>query len=232
MNSPRGKPVFVVLIGDIVRSRRLGQAERTRAQAQLKTIILRVNRDYKKSICTQLQFTGGDEFQGVLKTAVLVFEMINRIRETISPVPVRFGIGIGEITTPLSNQPQEMDGPAFHRARDALESSKEFLEHTCLSSGQPGRDEIVNAWLDALSFIRSGWSVRAREVIRLHEEFQALEPTLEPIAKKLGISIQAVSKHLRVTGHKAYVRGEKVLVGLLAAYGAIQPNMVDPEKST
>lgn len=223
MNSPRGKPVYAVLIGDIVRSRRLGRAERTRAQAQLKAILLRVNRDAKKSICTPLQFTGGDEFQGVLRTPLPVFAMITRIREALSPVPVRFGIGIGEITTPLSRRPQEMDGPAFHRARNALERSKDFLEHASLSSGQAGRDEMVNAWLDALSFIRSGWSVRAREVIRLHEEFQALEP----IANRLGISVQAVSKHLRVTGYKAYVRGEKVVAGLLAAYGGTQPRVVE-----
>lgn len=227
MNPPHGKPVFVVVIGDIVRSRRLGRPERARAQAQLKRVLLRINRDYKKSICTPLQFTGGDELQGVFRTAVLVFEVINRIREAIFPVPVRFGIGIGDITTPLARRPQEMDGPAFHRARDALKSAKEFLGHTCLSSGEPGRDEMVNAWLDALGFIRSGWSARAREVIRLHEELHALEP----IAKKLGISMQAVSKHLRVTGYKAYVRGEKVMLGLLAAYETIQPLVVDTMKS-
>lgn len=223
MNSPRGRPVYAVVIGDIVRSRRLGRAERARAQAQLKAILLRVNRDYKKSVCAPWQLTGGDEFQGVLRTPLPVFAMINRIREAISPVPVRFGIGIGEITTPLASHPQEMDGPAFHRARNALDRSREFLGRTCLSSGQAGRDEMVNAWLDALSFIRAGWSARAREVIRLQEGFQALEP----IAKRLGISVQAVSKHLRVTGYRAYVRGEKVMAGLLAAYGGIQPRAVE-----
>lgn len=213
------------MIGDIVRSRRLTGYQRARTQTQLKKTLLRINRDHKDGIRIPLQFTAGDEFQGVFRTPVRLFRVINLIREAISPVPVRFGIGVGEITTPLSLHPQAMDGPAFHRARDALKSAQEFLEQTCLSSGQYERDEAVNAWLDALTFIRSTWSIRAREVIHLYEEFGKLEP----IAKKLNISMQAVSKHLRVTGYKAYARGEKVMTKLLGAYGEAQPKVVEIE---
>jgi hypothetical protein len=227
MRKPDKSP-FVVLTGDIVRSRRLGKNKRARIQAQLNKTLVQINRDYKKSICTPLQFTGGDEFQGVFETAVPVFDVINRIREVMSPVSVRFGIGIGEITTPLSDQPQAMDGPAFHRARDALERAQEFVEQACVSSGKPEQDEEVNAWFDALSSIRSRWSSRALQVIHLYEDFQKLEP----IAKKLRISVQAVSKHLRVTGYKAYKRGESALKRLLAAYNDIQPKKVEYKKST
>jgi len=220
--------LFVVVIGDMVRSRRLRRPRRARIQDQLERSFHQINRDFKDSVCTALQFTAGDEFQGVFKTADNIFTLIQRIREAILPVPVRFGVGIGEITTPISDRPQAMDGPAFHRARDALESAQEFLGLSCLSSGQPERDESVNAWLDILSFVRSTWSARAREIIYLYEEFQKLEP----IAKKLGISVQAVSKHLRVTGYKAYFRGERALASLLAGYRDSQPKKVESRKST
>jgi len=223
-----GKSVFVVLIGDIVRSRRLGKSKRARIQAQLHKTLVQINRDFKESICTPLQFTGGDEFQGVFKTAAPVFEVIKQIRDVMSPVSIRFGIGIGEITTPLSDQPQAMDGPAFHRARDALDRAQEFVEQACVSSGEREWDEDVNAWFDALGAIRSRWSARARQVIHLYEDFQKLEP----IAKKLRISVQAVSKHVRVTGYKAYKRGENALKRLLAAYNDIQPKKVEYKKST
>lgn len=211
--------VFVVVMGDVVRSRRLQRAKRVRIQGQLERSFLRINRDHKGSIATPLQFTAGDEFQGVLKTAVDLFPVIHGIREATLPVSVRFGIGIGGITTPISEHPQAMDGPAFHRARDALEKAQEFIGQICLSSGKHEGDEAVNAWLDVLSFIRSTWSKRAREVIHLYQRFQKLDP----VAKKLEISVQAVSKHLRVAGFRAYVRGEKVLRDLLAAYSPIQP---------
>lgn len=213
-NRPTTGSAFVVLIGDLVRSRRLGREERARIQAQLKTTFAQVNRDYKESICARFQFTGGDEFQGVLRGAGRVFEVMQRARDAVVPVSVRFGIGIGEISTSLSNQPQAMDGPAFHRAREALEHSQEFLAQACVNSGQRERDEMVNAWLDSLSFIRSGWSDRAREVIQLYARFERLEP----VAGKLNISLQAVSKHLRVTGYKAYIRGERALTKLLLDY--------------
>lgn len=216
--SKRGS-VFVVVIGDMVRSRRLPRARRARIQDQLERLFLQINRDHKESVVTPLQFTAGDEFQGVLKTALDLFPVIHRIREATLPVSVRFGIGIGPITTPISKQPQAMDGPAFHRARDALERAQEFIGQICLSSGKREGDEVVNAWLDVLSFIRSTWSERRREVIHLYEDFQKLEP----VASKLRISVQAVSKHLRVTGYKAYVRGEKVLGDLLAVHASIKP---------
>lgn len=204
--------VFVVVIGDMVRSRRLPRARRARIQGQLEKLFLQINRNHKKSVVTPFQFTAGDEFQGVLKTAFDLFPVIHRIRDTTSPVSVRFGIGIGSITTAISKQPQAMDGPAFHRARDALERAQEFIGQICLSSGKREEDEVVNAWLDVLSFIRSTWSERRREIIRLYDDFDKLEP----VASKLGISVQAVSKHLQVTGYKAYVRGEKVLGDLLS----------------
>lgn len=225
MNLQHSGSMFVVLIGDLVRSRRLTGYQRGRTQTRLEKTLHKINRDHQDRICIRLQFTAGDEFQGVLRTADRLFSIINLIREAISPVPVRFGIGVGKITTPLSSHPQAMDGPAFHRARDALKRAQEFLEQTYLSSGQYERDEAVNAWLDVLSFIRAAWSIRAREVIRLYEEFGKLEPT----AKKLNISIQAVSKHLRVTGYKAYARGEEVMTKLLRAYGQPQPKMVETE---
>lgn len=203
--------VFVVVIGDVVRSRRLRRSKRAKIQAQLEKSFLQVNRDYKEIISTPLQFTAGDEFQGVFKTAKNILSVIYQLREAVLPVPVRFGIGIGKITTPVSDKPQAMDGPAFHRARDALESTHEFLGQICLSSDHPDRDKVINAWLDVLNFIRSTWSSRAREVLHLYEDFEKLEP----VASKLGISVQAVSKHLKVTGYKAYVRGERVLTDLL-----------------
>lgn len=87
---------------------------------------------------------------------------------------------------------------------------------------------MVNAWFDVLSFIRSGWSGRAREVIQLYGRFERLEP----VARKLNISLQAVSKHLRVTGYKAYTRGEHVLTKLLTEYDVPQPKKVESQKST
>lgn len=228
MNPRHARAVFAVLIGDVIRSRRLNQKERATVQAQLQKTLRRINRLHEENICARLQFTAGDEFQGVFKDAGRVFEVINRIREGIYPVPVRFGIGIGEITTPISDQPQAMDGPAFHRARDALRRAQEFLEQTCFFSGRPESDEAINAWLDILSFVRSMWSVRAREVIHLYQESQRLEP----VARKLGISVQAVSKHLRSAGYKVYARGERVLAKLLTGYGRTQPTTVESERST
>jgi len=206
----------VVLIGDIVKSRRLSRAKRASVQRKLIALLRQVNAQHRKSLYAPLrfQFTGGDEFQGVFRVALSLLDVIQRIRHEIAPIAVRFGAGIGSLSTARSDRPQVMDGLAFHRARKALGKSQEFLQLVCISSDNAELDEAVNAWFDALNFIRSKWSERAQEVIARY----AVAQKLEPVARALHISTQAVSKHLRVSGYAAYARGERVLRRLLQQY--------------
>ena len=112
---------FVVIIGDIVRSRRLSRNRRSTTQSRLKEVFVTINGRNKRTVITPLQFTAGDEFQGVLQNPGSAPLVIRKVREAIAPVSVRFGIGIGEISTPVSAEPQSMDGPAVHRARADLQ---------------------------------------------------------------------------------------------------------------
>lgn len=217
---------YVVIIGDIVRSRRLSRKRRSTIQSRLKEVFVTLNRGNKRTVTTPLQFTAGDEFQGVLQNPGSAPLVIREVREAIAPVFVRFGIGIGEISTPVSAEPQSMDGPAFHRARAGIERSSEFLDLICVISATPTTDDVVNGLFDLLGVIRSKWSTRVQEVIRLYDQYQKLEP----VAKRLNISAQAVSKHLRVSGYRAYARGEVLLMRFLAEYN--QPPKVEFKKST
>jgi len=217
---------YVVVDGDLIRSRRLTSKARAELQTQLKKTFTRIGHVYGKTVSVSFQFTGGDEFQGVLQTARPVFDLINLIRDAIHPMTVRFGIGIGEIVTPIDARPQSMDGPAFHKARDALSWSTDFLYQSCVISENLELDAEANAWLECLSHIRSRWSTRAMEVTKLYAKYEKLEP----VAKRLGISVQAVSKHLNVSGYKAFARGKNVLAKTLAAYDQLV--QVDKTKST
>lgn len=70
--------------------------------------------------------TLGDEFQGLLVKPNHLLEIIDDIQREIYPVRLRFGVGIGKITTQISPEAAiGSDGPAFYAARNIIESIHE-----------------------------------------------------------------------------------------------------------
>ena len=111
---------YIALIGDIVDSK--GQARRGDLQRTLAAELKRISERSKSKLASPYTITLGDEFQAVYKSADNVFLDIFSILAELAPgAEARFGIGVGELTTAINpKQALGMDGPAFHRARDAI----------------------------------------------------------------------------------------------------------------
>lgn len=126
-----------VMIGDMVNSRK--KENRYEIQEAFQRCLQEINQRYQKSIVSQFSITLGDEFQGVLKDAEFLFEIITRIEITMKNVGFRFSVGIGEISTKLYlNTPLMSDGPAWYAARDGLN-----YIHAKNKRGIYGRSNIV-----------------------------------------------------------------------------------------
>ncbi len=54
----------IAVIGDIVASRRVGQAQRSLVQRQLEGLVTTLNARYRRAIAARFLVTLGDEFQG------------------------------------------------------------------------------------------------------------------------------------------------------------------------
>ena len=115
---------YLAVIGDVVKSREL--PDRSRFQQQLRSSIGRVNEEFSSSIASNFVLTIGDEFQGLLKRVDNIPQMLAVIRSGIHPIEQRVGIGIGSLDTALEPEAIGMDGPCFHRARDAIELAKTY----------------------------------------------------------------------------------------------------------
>ena len=94
--------MYVAIIGDIVNSRKI--INRTEIQEKLNRVLEDINLDYKASIAAKFIITLGDEFQGLLSNPCDLFNIIDRIKFTMHPVKIRFGIGIGEINTEINKR--------------------------------------------------------------------------------------------------------------------------------
>ena len=181
---------YFILTSDLVGSRKINQ--RLQAQEELKNAIKIINTIYKETILSPFVIVWGDSFQGVLKSLTNFYSILETFEENLS-VKFRCGIGIGTISTTFSLNTLEMDGPAFLRSREALEFAKERDYAVWMKTENTSFDEIVNALLILLSTIKSGWTNKQKEVIKLRKQ----NLTYNDIGKERGITKQAVSNILK-----------------------------------
>jgi len=120
---------YVVVTGDLKASRRL--KDRGEVQEELKNALRIVNRRFDEEIPAKFVVVGGDSFQGMLSSPKYLFDMYYAFFENISH-QFYLGIGVGNISTRLSENVGEIDGEAFHKASDALEMAKKENKKTNL----------------------------------------------------------------------------------------------------
>ncbi len=154
------KQLYVVVIGDIQGSKRLTGNHRYQTQLFIKSSIIQVNEEYHSLIEAPFTITKGDEFQGLLPNLEVAFQTILALERITFPVHLRFGIGVGEVLKMGGRLPIEMDGPAFHRANEALHIAKRKRNWMSLKSHDPQMDLLVNTIFHLIQAIRSKWNDR------------------------------------------------------------------------
>lgn len=186
---------YAVIICDIIKSRSL--AKRAEVQVAIDLTMREINESYREHIAVPFQFTLGDEFQGVLRDYTLAPRIAARLRERIAPVKMRVAIGIGDITTALSDDIRKVDGPAFYAARDAmrdlLSSERDGLKLrrrlTALRT-KAGRDEVVDTVYILYDTIISGRTEKQWWVAKAYDQAGSVTRASE----LFGTTVQNVSK--------------------------------------
>lgn len=189
----------IVLIGDLVESKKLEDKERERYQSILTEETSRINEE-SPFLVSPLTITLGDEFQAVYKNLSAVLADSWSILAALYPVGVRFSIGIGKIYTEINKeQALGMDGPAFHAARDGIDQIKKSGRIYSISLGSPANQpeaslslvSLINLTLQLLSNEIKQWKrSRLQILVMLHEG-----ESVKKIAEEIGISESAVYKN-------------------------------------
>ena len=202
---------YIAVIGDLVGSKRLDRTQRTQIGTEIAALLSRWNK--RPTVAAAFVVSRGDEFEGLLHNTEALPEILWELATELADIEVRLGIGVGEIFTPLpTNSSDEVDGPAYHRARQAIDAAG--------STGHRGGDVIGfgSQWDEALGAIaralyaqRIGWTAAQRRVATL------LRSGLEQsrIAEKLGVTRQNISKHASASGWVVHADLEKALTTLL-----------------
>jgi hypothetical protein len=187
--------LYLTLIGDIVDSKQV--ARRADLQKRLAAALRKIN-DRKPSPASPYTITLGDEFQAVYKSADTLFLDLFSILAEIYPVEARFGVGVGGLTTPLNpKQALGMDGPAFHRAREAITVLKKSgylirLQGEPPQAADAGQWNLLNHLLNFVTNRVGAWEKnRLRIMVGLLAGRSAAE-----LEAELGVSKVAVYKNI------------------------------------
>lgn len=232
---------FVAVKCDLVHSRRL--KDRSNVQESLLSAVRCTNERFASAIAAEFVVTHGDECQGLLHEGAIsqVFEIIEFIIDRMHPVQVRFGIGLGTLSTSLQEKAIGTDGPAWYNAKEALEGAKRermaarfrgfgVSAGSCsdsVSCANPGFlvDEYLSSMASLLLYIRARWPLDLRKLTELLEEGM----TQAEVASTRGVSAAAVSKRLTRAGWREYRDGAKAIRRLLDRSVAGQ-DCVPPEQ--
>lgn len=164
---------YIAIIGDIKKSKNI--EERKKFQDKLNNILKEVNQTYSTSISSKFTITLGDEFQGLLNSGEHIMEIVQYIKKEIYPVKIRFGIGIGTITTDINSEISiGADGPGYYRARDSIENLKKLEKmkeraNTDIQIGIDGDNYLqeisLNTMLKLMYIIENNWTEKQRKII-------------------------------------------------------------------
>lgn len=190
----------IAIIADIKDSKKL--PDRYEVQWKLNKVLNGINEKYKNDIYSNFIITLGDEFQGLLRHGGNIMNIITEIERRMYPVKIRFGIGIGKITTEINSKMSiGADGPAYYMARDAIEYLKADERRKQTNPADirieiDGNEELalmLNTIFSLLTAIKEVWSERQREIIWDMLEHQDSQTN---VAGRLNIKQPSVQKSL------------------------------------
>ncbi len=180
------------MIIDLKKSRSYSIEDRNSIQNYLITLIQYLNEVFSNSLVRDVEFSGGDEIQGLFispESSYLYYRMFTML---ISPVEIRAGIGVGEWNVKIENaSTTAQDGPAYHNARNAIENVKDALGYSVLLYSGTKIDVFINAVINTSFALTSNHSEYQNELTLLSELLypidyrQVIDPTKFELIFKL-----------------------------------------------
>lgn len=211
---------YVAVIGDIKSSKQI--ENRKDVQEKLKNILEKINEKYEQDISAKFIITLGDEFQGLLCTGENVLTIVEEIQKKMYPIEIRFGIGVGAITTEINPEMAiGADGPGYYKARDAIgflkrneRKNKMHISDIRIEIEEDKNliTEMLNTILSLLAVIKNNWSDRQREIIWDVAKYQDGQ---EKSAERLGIAQSSVQRGLTNGNYYAYKEAMETISNVL-----------------
>ncbi len=203
-----GEDIYITVMGDIIESKTI--KNRNSIQTKLKNILTKVNANYKDDIASKFSIIYGDGFQGLLRLCNNTMKIVSDIEREMFPTKLRFGVGVGKLTTEISESVYEIDGSCFHYARKMLdevllnESKNTSIDtNIMIYSGENNVqiDKLLNTILSLSYSIKNNWTSKQVNIINKYIETGENQVMT---ADKLNINKSSVSRSLSASNYYAF----------------------------
>ena len=135
---------------DLKNSRSYSIQDRNNIQNSILNSINILNKIFKNSIEKEVEFSAGDEIQGLFvspQSAYLYYRLFSTI---IFPIEIHSGIGFGTWDIKVDGASSTaQDGTVYHYARKAIDEAKKSLEYSVLFYSKNKNDIIVNSLINS-----------------------------------------------------------------------------------
>ena len=159
-------------------------------------LVADLNRRFARTLLSRFVITLEDQFQGLLASASPIPDPLWHLEEQFPERELRVGIGFGVLHAPSHKYAINVDGPALHSARTAIETAKWKKLLGGVFNGFGKLDDVLNGLARILWFHRSRLTDQQRKILELlHQGLSQAE-----IAKQLRVSPQNISKHVASAG--------------------------------
>ena len=205
--------MYCAMIGDLIDSKKIKDDERKMVQVRLHQLLDEMNIRFSEYLASPFLITLGDEFQGLLTAAEPALEIIEYIDRGLArhQVRMRYGIGLGEISTGPVNRAQALgdDGPAYHYAREGVDLMREMGWTGFPVSIQTKRHDapLLETICRLLNDLTEDWSAVQRQYVL---DMEVLGEQLLT-AEKNGVSQSNISRALKRGHYQTYQYAKETL---------------------
>ena len=215
--------MYFAIIGKIVSAEKMANQERYEMQYAVDKILTQVNKEYKDDIAYDFRLTLGDEFQGLIKNAAAVLEILDKTKYLAGTLELVFGVGIGPIYSAISKKNDTRpDGPAFWNAGFAIQQLKKNKSYTRPKILFENDDneryknewiQVINESLNLCDFIEKGWTEKQRNIIMESINLYGYDMKVpqKEMADLFEISVPAMNVHMKRSGYYNYLSLRKTI---------------------
>lgn len=163
--------LYAALIVDLKQSKRYSAVYRNEIQYSIYKTIQCLNDIFYNSLIRKVDFSAGDELQGLFTCAEAAYLYYRLLNFVISPIKIRAGIGVGSWDVVINDAgTTAQDGVAYHRARYSIETTKrEAYGYNILFNSEEKTDSLVNSTINISSIILDKNSQRQNFIMLLAE---------------------------------------------------------------
>ena len=145
---------YSVLMVDLKNSRSYNIQDRNNIQNSILNSINILNKIFKNSIEKEVEFSAGDEIQGLFVSSQSAYLYYRLFSMLIFPVEIHCGIGLGTWDIKVdSASSTAQDGTVYHYARKAIDEAKKSLEYSTLFYSKSKNDIIINSLINAAALL-------------------------------------------------------------------------------